>query len=304
MRGSDGPRPRRSARARGPGWEGLAARTSRRLTTTLRQARLEIRNRLTRAPVTGTADVVVSMTSYGRRTAAVHLALESIGRGTVRPRRLQLWLTEDELASGLPAPLRRLRARGLEILPTADLGPHKKYYPYVAAQERHTAPLVTADDDALYPRYWLERLLTAYGSRPDEVSCFRANVMDFSGDVPRPYAQWQACTSTEASLAHLMTGVGGVLYPPELLVDLRTLGTGFLDVAPSADDLWLHHAALRRGMRVRQVVGRRLDFPPVLRSQRSTLTRENVAGGQNDRIVARLYSPSDLALIRADSRDG
>ena len=59
---------------------------------------LMLRNRLGRSPVaTGGPGVVVSMTTYGKRVRTVHLAIESIARGAVRPARLILWLDEPEL---------------------------------------------------------------------------------------------------------------------------------------------------------------------------------------------------------------
>ncbi|GAA1761558.1 hypothetical protein GCM10009767_20720 [Kocuria aegyptia] len=103
------------------------------------------RNRWTIDPVCGDAPVVVCLTSYGRRIRAVHLAVEAIARGSVRPQRLILWLADAEVVAHPPAPLARLVERGLEIRHAADWGPHKKYYPYACSQADHELPLVTAE---------------------------------------------------------------------------------------------------------------------------------------------------------------
>ena len=87
----------------------------------------------------GDAPVVVSLTSYGSRIRAVHLAVESMVHGTVRPQRLILWLREADVVADPPAPLARLVRRGLELRCTEDWGPHQKYYPYVRSRARHDA---------------------------------------------------------------------------------------------------------------------------------------------------------------------
>ena len=117
-----------------------------------------LRNRFSDAPVRGDAPVVVSLTSYGNRIRAVHLAVESMAHGTVRPRRLILWLREADVVADPPPPLARLVRRGLELRCTEDWGPHQKYYPYVRSQPRHALPLVIADDDVRYDRDALARV--------------------------------------------------------------------------------------------------------------------------------------------------
>ena len=50
-----------------------------------------------------------------------------------------------------PESLRRLERRGLEVRLTQNYGPHTKYYPSLADAIADGLPLVTADDDILYP---------------------------------------------------------------------------------------------------------------------------------------------------------
>jgi hypothetical protein len=113
--------------------------------------------------------VVVSLTSYGARVDLCHLTIESIGRGSCRPGRLILWLEDYENVSGLPATLQRAVRRGLEVRSCKNFGPHTKYHPAVQEAVGSNQQLVTADDDVLYPRYWLAGLQTANRRWPDEV---------------------------------------------------------------------------------------------------------------------------------------
>src|ERR1019366_9435926 len=114
-----------------------------------------IRNRFSRRSALGTANVAVSLTSYGDRLETVHLTIESIARGRFRPKQLILWLAQDDYQGCLPPAVQRLRQRGLEVRSCEDVGPHTKYYPYVLSQTTYEYPLVTADDDLFYPSTWL-----------------------------------------------------------------------------------------------------------------------------------------------------
>jgi hypothetical protein len=165
--------------------------------------------------------------------------------------------------------------RGLTIKHCVDYGPHKKYFPYVmeANLER---PLVTADDDVLYPRGWLAGLVAAH--RPDEVVAYRARMM--SDD---PYVSWPLCTSTIPSENLIPTGVSGVLYPPKVLKVLRERGDEFMRVCPRADDFWLHYAAVASGVLTRQVSESAATWWPTRPKERG-LMHNNLLEGGNDTI--------------------
>lgn len=243
----------------------------------------------------------VSLTSYGPRLGRVHLTIESIARGTCLPSRLILWVANSEINRVSPA-LERLRARGLEILSAQEnWGPHRKYFPYCQlAGVDSSKPLVTADDDVFYPPTWLGNLRAALAVYPQDILAYRARTIVFQADgTPAQYASWPLARSSRASYRNIPTGVSGVGYPSALFPQLRSLGTQFLQVAPRADDLWLHAQAVRANIRVRQLSEHPTTFPETPFSQRIALWRENVSVG-NDDVVAKLYSSADLAKIAAD----
>jgi hypothetical protein len=261
-------------------------------------------NRFSRRPVTGSADVAVSLTSFGHRLPLVFHAIESIAAGGARPRRLILWLDEESMASPLPANLRRLTRRGLEIRPCPDYGPHKKQYPYAATADPSGPPLVTADDDVMYPRRWLAGLVDALAQCPDVLTGYRAHEIAVVGDRLAPYGEWRPRRGTTASFAVLCTGVSGVIYPPALLAALREEGDAFLTAAPYADDIWVHAVAVRHGIRSRQLGEEQADFLAVAGTQRGTLNRRNVREGGNDLQMAASYGPVELARVVEDRRRG
>jgi len=258
-----------------------------------------VMNRVSRRRVVADGvPVVVSLTTFGRRTGSVHYALESIARGSTRPGRLILWLDDATLVATPPPALARLVRRGLELRATPDYGSHKKYYPYVVSVASHELPLVTADDDVSYPRWWLERLLAAHHSDTSSVWCYRARQVEISEDGAfRPYASWPRRHGTAASHLVLPTGTSGVLYPPALLDALRDEGDGFLEQAPRADDLWLHVIALRHGVPARQALDRARHFPLFPHDQARSLSVANQGGG-NDTVLRHLYTEADRALLR------
>jgi hypothetical protein len=236
---------------------------------------LKIANLCSHRPITGGCDVDVSITTYGDRTRRVWRTLETIGRGTLLPRSVILWHEDEAVLRNPPRSLRRLMKRGLKIKNCADYGPHKKYFPYVmeANLER---PLVTADDDVLYPRRWLAGLVAAY--RPDVVVAYRAYTMS-----NERYILWPPCTSTIPSMNLLPTGVSGVLYPPKVLKALRVRGADFMRVCPHADDFWLHYAAVASGVLTRQVSDSAATWWPI-RPREPGLMQNNRMEGGNDSI--------------------
>jgi hypothetical protein len=255
------------------------------------------RNRWSRRPVVDpSGGAAVCLTTYGARAAGVHLVIESIARGRVRPSRLVLAVGPADLPRPWPAGLERLRRRGLEVLECDDLGPHKKYLPWTLSQDSRRAVLVTADDDVYYPRDWLAGLLAARAEDSTAVWCHRARRLVTSGDGVDPYRDWPLFEGRGPSRRMVPTGVAGVLHPPALSEEVRRRGNAFAEVAPRADDLWLHALAVGAGIPIRQVRDR-ATHPPVAPSTRGgALMRSNLAGG-NDEVAARLYTGELLALI-------
>ena len=237
---------------------------------------LKAANLYSQRPIIGDSDVDVSLTTYGDRTSRVWRTIETIGSGKVRPRRLMLWHEDEEVVRNPPPPLRRLLRRGLTLKHCVDYGPHKKYFPYLLEGDLDR-PLVTADDDVLYPRGWLAGLLSMH--RPDEVIGYRVRVMNDG-----PYTAWPLCTDTHPSFNAMATGVSGVLHPPKVLYALRQRGDEFMQVCPFADDFWLHYAAVASGIPTRQVWEYAASWWPIRPGQEG-LEHRNIQGGGNDAIA-------------------
>ncbi len=283
----------------GSQWYLNAQRGARILLT----ANLFVRNRTSRRRITGDVPIVVNLTTYGARAHKVYLVIESIAMGTERPSRVILWLDEPQLLEAPPSTLRRLQRRGLEIAKTANYGPHKKYLPYVMQtdENKSSLPFCTVDDDFLLPRWWLKCLFIAYRQSPEHVTCYRAHriKIDDSGKKIQSYDFWDRPRSATASFSALATGASGVIYPPKMGTVLARWGTAGYEIAPSADDIWLHRCALRSGVKVRQVYKSSVVFWSVIRDGGVALSVDNVSNGGNDRTIRRLYNQTDIDKIRS-----
>lgn len=253
-------------------------------------------NRFSRRPIVGDANCTVSLTTFGSRIDSVFYTLESIGQGKVRPSRIILWVDDKDRFTSLPGSLIRLRERGVEIILTENYGPHTKYYPYVATQSLDSLPLVTADDDVIYARSWLVELLKVHNQFPNDIIAHRAHYVEVSGNAILPYRQWSA-SNASVKRRNFATGVSGVLYPSAFQRYLRSQGSCFLDVAPKADDIWLHVMSLRSDTAVRQVKSAPGHYLSIRGSQANNLWSSNVFSGGNDGQVHASYTKSDIAKL-------
>jgi len=281
----------------------LPRRAARRAYLQLRVERLKAANRIASFRITSPGGPVVSLTSFGNRIDSVYLAIESIAHGSALPSELILWLDDAARYNSLPPALERLTRRGLTIQLSKNYGPHTKYYPYIASQREFSLPLVTADDDIIYPRDWLQTLITAFERNPGVINCYRARVIEFRERRIAPYREWALCGSTSPGWRNFLLGVSGVIYPSAFVAALQRAGNAFERCCPKADDLWLHANALRAGFKVRQIGKEAVHFPTIPGSQESALHFNNIVSG-NDSQVAQTYTAEDLQRMLDDAPPG
>jgi hypothetical protein len=284
------------------GFSTFRQRSRNRLAAARRQPeidRLSLTNQRSSESLLDPAGPVLSLTTQPHRLELVFYAIESIARGSRKPSRIHLWITDEKSYLQPPSTLQRLAARGLEIHLTEELGPHTKYYPYVSRESDFRAPLVTADDDVIYPRDWLERLIQAHEGDPAAIHCFRAHRMRMAGTRPTPYNSWAPCDDTRPSHLNFITGISGVIYPPAYLRYLKGYGTEFTRCCPHADDIWLTVVALRGGFKIAQLDREPRLFATVPGSQTKRLYDLNVVMGENQVQLMRTLSKADMAALGA-----
>ena len=199
----------------------------------------------------GESEVIVSLTTHGKRIYDVHAAIESIMQGSVKPNRIVLWISEDYRKTILPLTLQKQTKRGLEIRYCRDIRSYTKLVP--ALKEFPDASIITIDDDIIYPHDILECLINAHKECPD---CICANwIREFPRDLGKKYIsllKWPQPTDVEdISERYFFEGFAGVLYPPHSLDEEVFNESVFLDICKYADDVWFNAMALKAGTKVK-----------------------------------------------------
>lgn len=227
------------------------------------------------------ARLVVSLTSYSRRFSTLHLTLRSLLSQTVKPDRLLLWIANEDFPS-LPKEVTELIPLGVEIKGCEDIRSFKKFVPTLRVES--DAFLVTADDDICYPVQWLEKLIETWSGDYDEVVAWRAHKIRLRGPgEPAPYADWKwnYLNGKDKSSLIFPTSGGGVLYPPGAFHPDVMDENLFMNLCPTADDVWLYWMCAINDKKFR-VVGEPFDLRVWSGSQESSLWELNKDGG-NDR---------------------
>ena len=192
-------------------------------------------------------EIIVSLTTHGKRIYDVHLTIESIMEQTMKANRIILWLDYNFKHKTLPKTLQLLQKRGLEISFCKDIRSYTKIIPSLIKFPNDA--IVTIDDDVLYEIDLLENLITAYQENPSYIYCTRFHriLLDKNHNL-LPYRKWQwLCPDMDANVLNLPTGVGGVLYPPHSLDEEVLNESIFMDICTYADDVWLKAMALKKG---------------------------------------------------------
>ena len=238
----------------------------------------------------GCKQIIVSLTTHGKRLWDVCFAIESLMQQTVKPNRIVLWLDEKLKDSPLPLALVKQSARGLEIRYTRDLKPYTKLIP--ALKEFPEDVIITVDDDMAYDFDVIEKLTNAYKAEPDCIhACLlKAMTFDKNGQLTG-YNSWKNSTSTRGQ--HLIMGVGGVLYPPHTLSSEVMNEEVFTSICPTADDVWFTAMALLNNTPINKVTTRSSlgeDFIVNDKVQDIALRIKNVYGRENDVQIKAVFS--------------
>lgn len=237
--------------------------------------------------------IIVSLTTFRPRINSVYLTIESLLQQSLKPDRIQLWLSKDEFSpEDIPEILKRQQERGLEICYCPEnLGPYKKFY-YSMTQNPGSI-IITVDDDTIYPINTIDLLYREHIKNPQTIICHRAHKIKFNkrGQI-LPYKQWDRATNDDTtSLLITPTGVGGVLYFPGCLSNDAFDKDVFLKICPDADDIWLKAMSLKKGTpckKTNDLSPFNIHFLTIPGSQQHALKRKNKSkqNGNDNKIKA------------------
>ena len=244
--------------------------------------------------------VIVSMTSFGKRLAndAPVVIREMLTTQTKKPDLIVLSVYRQDVPF-IPESVRKYEREGKVEILVSDKNhrPHLKYYP--AMKKHKDAVIITVDDDQHYRPDTIASLLEAHAAFPGCVCARRCHLIRYSldGVTPLPYGQWQhECDRRGVPSFDLFaTGVGGVLYPPDIL-HVDSIREEDMDEYITTDDIFLKILENEAGIMVAQAgkTSRLLPFKTASASENRLCDANTAENGINDANIAkgRLKRPS------------
>lgn len=230
--------------------------------------------------------VIVSLTSFPAAIEYASQAARSVLRGSVKPDKVVLYLTAAQFPDGvIPAELTALMAENqlFEVRWCEEvIRSYTKLIP--ALRDFPEAIIVTIDDDVIYPRGLLAKLLRRHRKYPNAIVGHRVRRIENG----KRYLDWKIYKNLRyftwplrPSFRNMQTGVGSVLYPPHSLDEHMLDPKVFMAVAPTVDDMWFWAAAVAAGTKITPVPfgnwrQKRLEKPAAM-----TLRKDNILSGKD-----------------------
>lgn len=243
------------------------------------------------------ANVIVSLTSYGRRIESnvLYYTLVSILRQSVSPKKIVVCVDHKKWnENNLPIKLRSLIAKGVEFMFCEDIRSYTKLIPVMKVYPNDY--IITVDDDIIYDKKTIENLLEASSSSPDAVCCLNASRPIIKNGYPCEYEKWQSLYSAERGKYLIFPcGFGAVLYPPNQ-IDKKILfdSQRFLSLCPLADDVWFWFCEIMSNVTIIFVPKKHWDYSYDALYQffhkGTALTHSNRYEHQNDKQIREIFN--------------
>lgn len=242
--------------------------------------------------------VIVSLTSFSTRVNDVYLTIESIGRQSILPNKIILWLSEDEYDnSKLPVALERLMKRGLEVKFCKNLRSYKKLIPTLV--EYPNDLVITVDDDIIYDFNLVELLLAEHIKNPNSICCMDGRLISGRKGRIDNYSEWQY-SFDQIGPSHDIIGIGfgGILYFPGCFHSDIAKEELFMDLSPLADDLWFKVMAFLNNTKYKLVSNKNPSYKNIVlqSSDLDSLAKFNVIGNNNDTQFRKLLNHYSIEI--------
>ncbi len=155
-------------------------------------------------------------------------------------------LVDDFLAS-LPDALAKL----VHVRWVSNTGPYRKLIP-VLREATLDDLIVTADDDIFYGENWLKILLDAYYLSQDVAVAARVRGIEFNFlGRETSYIYWRLLKKPIIlSNDYVVTFGGGAVLSKAMFREEDIADNAFLEIAPTADDLWYSKLLMRNSIKV------------------------------------------------------
>lgn len=232
-------------------------------------------------------NIIVSLTSFPAAIPYAVQSIQSILAGSILPDKIVLYLDSQKFPDGvLPTELEELKKQSgiFEIrFDPAEIRSYKKLIP--ALKDFPDDIIVTIDDDIMYHPNLLRDLLSLHKRLPNAIIAHRVRKVKLNA----PYSAWKKYRRKDfifkkihRSHLALLTGVGGVLYPPHSLDETMLDPALFMALAPTCDDIWFWLAAVSHNTYVVPLPNGRHRVKEIGKPKEISLKTINIKSG-NDR---------------------
>ena len=248
--------------------------------------------------------IIATLTTYPARINCVHLAIKSIMLQTYKPDRIILWLADSQFPDRkLPEELTELEEYGLEILWMHDLHSNKKFF-YPVLNQQKDELVITFDDDIIYSKKTIERLINKHNEYPECMVCERAQAYDSTN----PYQPGRWITISDKGVKAPSYSLnpspgGGCLIPYGLfwkdVCDEEKINT----LAHHHDDVWFMFMCVQNGSKIIKTRKFHKTFSVITDSQIEQIAMDNVQNNSNLQVVKKLSEvyPAAWKRITTDS---
>lgn len=235
--------------------------------------------------------VIASLTSYPARIAFVHLAVKSLMVQTYKPDRIVLWLAEEQFPDKkLPKELTALESHGLEIEWMKDIYGHKKYLNLVSNQQSHEV-IITFDDDIIYPKRAIERLMKMHRKFPNCLVVERGQSYDSKvEDNPGRWPVRSQVGVAKPSYSINPSPGGGCLIPYGAFHADACDEEKIRRLAYKNDDLWYMFMCANNQTKTVKTRKNHKTFSMIIGSQVEQMATNNVVNNGNAIIMEKLKS--------------
>ncbi|KZX12196.1 glycosyltransferase family 8 protein [Methanobrevibacter curvatus] len=195
--------------------------------------------------------LIISLTSSPETIYNSHYTLYSLLSQETKPDEIILWLSKEEfpnLENDIPHKLKNLKKNGLTIKWCEDIGDYKKLIP--SLKEYPNSIIVTANDDILYPKDWLDKLYNEYDGKNIIAHSTKRISSNADGDIT-PYNEWKPTTANEESILNYFDEECGVLYPPNSLY-VYILNSLSIKSSPN-NNIFAYTMALKNNTKIKPV---------------------------------------------------
>lgn len=193
-------------------------------------------------------ELIISLTSYSTRVSEVYLVIESLFNQSLKADKIILWLDKNEFSDEtIPFTLRNQIKRGLEIKYCKNIKSYKKLIPTLKMYPNST--IITVDDDILYPIDFVENFILNHKKYPNVVLCNIGREIPTDKEKRKFYKNWNYTKQISQPKKEIIPiGAGGVLYPPHCFYQDILDEEKFMNLAPSADDIWFKAMTLKNNV--------------------------------------------------------